>query len=301
MDSSAIPVDILILGAGWYSQYLIPLIQSDPSLSFVATTRDGRVVTGYTTIKFEVSDRDETDWARLPKARTVVLSFPTVSPGAVTKYIRAYELVHGAGWTRWIQLGSTGTFDAAVCSAGESPETCVTRIARIPRPSNTRTESEFELLSLSSQTSPSQTQTTVLNLAGLWGGTRMPRNWVSRVAPTKEALAKKGSVHFIHGEDVARAIIAVHHRFSPGQRWILTDGRVYDWWDLASAWGSAGESARDKPPQGPQPDWVRDLMVENNILALPRSGPLLPGRRLSSQDFWTAYEMHPWHSRLDGT
>ena len=111
MDSSGVPVDILILGAGWYSKYLIPLIQSDPSLSFVATTRDGRAVTGHTTIKFEVSDKDETDWARLPKARTVVLSFPTVLPGAVTKYIRAYELIHGAGWTRWIQLGSTGAFD----------------------------------------------------------------------------------------------------------------------------------------------------------------------------------------------
>jgi nucleoside-diphosphate-sugar epimerase len=98
----------------------------------------------------------------------------------------------------------------------------------IPRPSNPRAESEFELLALSSPTSPYQTQTTVLNLAGLWGGTRIPRNWVSRVAPTKDALVKKGSVHFIHGEDVARAIIVVHRRFSPGQRWILTDERVYD-------------------------------------------------------------------------
>jgi hypothetical protein len=108
---NAVPVDILILGAGWYSQYLIPLIQSDPTLSFAATTRNGRVVAGYTTIKFHISDDEETDWARLPKARTVVLSFPTVVPGAIAKYIRAYESAHGAGTTRWIQLGSIGAFD----------------------------------------------------------------------------------------------------------------------------------------------------------------------------------------------
>ncbi|KAF9516307.1 hypothetical protein BS47DRAFT_1292561 [Hydnum rufescens UP504] len=275
---NAVPVDILVLGAGWYSQYLIPLIQSDPTLSFAATTRNGRVVAGYTTIKFQVSDDEGTDWAGLPKARTVVLSFPTVVPGAIAKYIRAYESAHGAGTTRWIQLGSIGAFDTVVSSVGECHKTPVTTMTSIPRPSNPRAESEFDLLALSSPTSPYQTQTTVLNLAGLWGGTRIPRNWVSRVAPTKDALGKKGSVHFIHGEDVARAIIAVHRRFSPGQRWILTDERVYDWWDLASAWGSGARA----------------------IFVLPRSGPLLPGKHFSSRDFWATYEIHPWHARLDG-
>jgi hypothetical protein len=33
--------------------------------------------------------------------------------------------------------------------------------------------------------------TSVLNLAGLWGGKRIPRNWVDRVAPNKGALAAK--------------------------------------------------------------------------------------------------------------
>jgi hypothetical protein len=52
-------------------------------------------------------------------------------------------------------------------------------------------------------------------------------------------LNSQGSIHLIHGLDVSRAILAVHANFdkAQGQRWILSDGRVYDWWDLASAWG----------------------------------------------------------------
>ena len=51
---------------------------------------------------------------------------------------------------------------------------------------NGRASAESELLALSPDT-----PTTVLNLAGLWGGSRSPRNWVGRVAPTKEALRNK--------------------------------------------------------------------------------------------------------------
>lgn len=52
---------------------------------------------------------------------------------------------------------------------------------------NPRAIAEEELLSLSQ----GNIRTTVLNLSGLWGGERDPRNWVNRVAPTKEALAEK--------------------------------------------------------------------------------------------------------------
>lgn len=52
--------------------------------------------------------------------------------------------------------------------------------------SNARANAETELLSLSPGT-----HTTVLDLSGLWGNKRHPRNWVGRVAPSKEALAKK--------------------------------------------------------------------------------------------------------------
>lgn len=51
---------------------------------------------------------------------------------------------------------------------------------------NDRARAEGELLALSPEVSA-----TVLDLCGLWGGKRDTRNWVGRVAPTKEALAKK--------------------------------------------------------------------------------------------------------------
>lgn len=63
---------------------------------------------------------------------------------------------------------------------------------------NDRASAETELLALA-PTVP----TTVLNLCGLWGGPRQPRNWVSRVAPTKEALKQK-----------VRAILLLHPKVS---------------------------------------------------------------------------------------
>lgn len=49
-----------------------------------------------------------------------------------------------------------------------------------------RAESEEELLALSPNF-----PTAVLNLVGLWGGARLPKNWVGRVAGSKEALKNK--------------------------------------------------------------------------------------------------------------
>ena len=62
----------------------------------------------------------------------------------------------------------------------------------------------------------------MLNLSGLWGGARQPKNWIDRVASTKEQLKEKASLHMIHGQDVARGIIAVHRNVSEakGQRFV---------------------------------------------------------------------------------
>jgi hypothetical protein len=202
----------------------------------------------------------------------------------------------------------------------------------------------------------------VLNLAGLWGGARSARNWVNRVAPTKDALRLKvsavagrcplptpphyrpdsgyqipyfrsqefpllnlqGSIHLIHGLDVSRAILAVHANFdkAQGQRWILSDGRVYDWWDLASAWGipnrksptdsvapaGASRSAPERDEKnaeeeedgerGPHPRWVRDLMEETGVRALPRNVELL-GRAMDSREFGTTFGLSHVKARLD--
>jgi nucleoside-diphosphate-sugar epimerase len=150
-------------------------------------------------------------------------------------------------------------------------------------PANARAQAEAELLALL------DTRATVLNLCGLWGGARDPRHWVARVAPAKATLAGKGSLHMVHGADVARAVLAVHARpeTARGQRWLVTDGRVYDWWDLAGAWG-----------KGDEPRWARELMREHDVRALPRAPEVL-GRALDGREFWDAFALEPTRARLE--
>ncbi|POV97726.1 hypothetical protein PSTT_14890 [Puccinia striiformis] len=117
------------------------------------------------------------------------------------------------------------------------------------------------------------------------------RKYVSKVAPTKEDFGEEDEHPHDSWLDVARAILAVLDRFAlaAGQRWILTDQRVYDWWDLASAWGESGTDNRDtQVTVGPQAQWVTELMSENNIKALPRS-PIQLGRALDSRQFWDTF------------
>jgi len=83
---------------------------------------------------------------------------------------------------------------------------------------------------------------------------------------------------------------------------------VYDWWDLASAWGEAhtksngyhGEQVEEKVcvGKGPQPGRVRELMNEEGVRALPR-GPELLGRLLDSRDFWNTFGLEPAIGRLE--
>lgn len=140
----------------------------------------------------------------------------------------------------------------------------------------------------------------MLCLAGLWGGERHPRNWIARVAGTKEALRAKGSLHLVHGRDVARAVVAAHLalRTDParrreddadkagsgreeeeekggvgGKRWIVTDGRVYDWWEVVMVFGTERERG-----------WIGELMRERGVRGLPREGREL-GRRLDGGAF----------------
>ena len=115
----------------------------------------------------------------------------------------------------------------------------------------------------------------------------------------------------IHGSDVARAILAVHDRFAEaiGQRWMLTDVRVYDWWDLAAAWGSEdvkddgvvekGKIARvGNGAKGPHPRWVRELMNEAGIRKLPRTVDEL-GKGFDSREFWNTFGLEPIMTRLE--
>ena len=102
-----------------------------------------------------------------------------------------------------------------------------------------------------------------------------------------------------------------HPERAAGERWLLTDGRVYDWWDLASAWGDSSALAAPAPgadsdsglaladaPSGPQPAWVRELMAEHGVHALPRT-PAALGRCLDSREFWSTFGLSPAVARVE--
>lgn len=61
-----------------------------------------------------------------------------------------------------------------------------------------------------------------------------------------------------------------------GRRWIVTDGRVYDWWEVVMVFGKERERG-----------WVGELMRERGVRGLPREGREL-GRRLDGGAFWGA-------------
>ena len=72
--------------------------------------------------------------------------------------------------------------------------------------------------------------------------------------------------------------------------------RVYDWWDLASAWGNANAQSRDEPTDLAG-EWVRELMADRGLRVLPRDTGML-GRILDSTEFWTSFELLPVRARV---
>ena len=73
-------VDLLVLGAGWTSTFLIPLCQTR-DVSFAATTRDGR--DGTIAFAFDPAADDAGQFEVLPTARTVLITFPIYVSGAL--------------------------------------------------------------------------------------------------------------------------------------------------------------------------------------------------------------------------
>lgn len=290
MDS----VELLILGAGWTSQFLIPLCKSE-GVTYAATSTSNKPDTLQFT--FDPSSDDPKPFVNLPKAHTIVITFPIRVAGGSKRLVSLYKQTHPTTPSpHFIQLGSTGIWDGVAQGGTKTSHVWIDRHSAFNM--NDRGAAEEELLRLS----PDTALTAVIDLAGLWGGQRSPRNWVRRVAATKDALRDKGSIHMIHGIDVSRALLAVHRHFdrAAGQRWILTDGRVYDWWDLASAWGESGQKGGGGGLEGPQPAWVKELMDEAGIRALPRDIALL-GRGLDSREFWLTFGISPWRARLEET
>jgi hypothetical protein len=256
------PVDLLILGAGWTFQFLEPLLRQE-KVSFAATTTTGHDDT--IPFRFDPVSKDEAQYKTLPSATTILITFPLKGEGQSKHLLTLYRATHSSSEPRWIQLGSTGIFTSPAWNDERSEYD----------QSNTRAIAEDELLSVG--------HSCVLDLAGLYGGARDPRNWLARVAKTKDQLKAKGAVHFIHGADVSRAVLAAHRNFSHvhGKRWIIADLRTHDWWELAIRWGGE-EYAK----------WVGELMEEDSVRALPRPVEKL-GRVLDSRGFWNAVGIWP--------
>lgn len=289
--------DILILGAGWTATFLIPLLK-EQNLLFAATTTDGRSVAGSPTLKWSfdpsapASDQ-KAAFAVLPRARNILITFPLKGKGQSELLVRTYTATHGSSdHGHFIQLGSTGIWQS---DPAQKPW-----LDRKSPYENTgdggRVVAEDELLALGG---------CVLNLAGLWGGPRNARHWVDRVATTKEAVKGKTSLHMIHGVDVARVIMAVikmgdrglWDTVGRGQRWMVTDGFVYDWWSLFAGWAEAPkkeekEEVNKESEPIKQAKWVFELMQEEGVRALPRSMEVL-GRCYDTRELWQTLGITP--------
>ncbi|KAL1601147.1 hypothetical protein SLS59_005299 [Nothophoma quercina] len=272
--------DILILGAGWTSTFLIPQLKKE-GITYAATTTSGRDNT--IPFKFDPDSGSVEPYKRLPSAHTVLVTFPLKGHGQSKTIIGLYRAAHGPK-NNWVQLGSTGIFNQLPndWSADDAPYD----------KEDTRAIAEDELLG---------EHGCVLNLSGLYGGERVPSKWLPRLAKSKDDVRKRGAVHFVHGEDVARAIIATHRKFTPGKRWIIADLRVYDWYDLIMSFSALAEdveeSAADQEQRLQFAKWVGELMEEEGIRALPREMSVL-GRKLDSRGFWQHHGVWPRHKRL---
>lgn len=258
---------------------MIPKLNQE-DISHAETTTTGR--DGTIQFKFDADSDDLEPYKVLPAAKTILITFPLKGPGQSKNLTGRYRKVHG-GENFWIQLGSTGIFSESDGFIDENSAY---------DKSNLRAVAEDELRDC--------VKGCVLNLSGLYGGTREPRNWLTRLAKTKEDVKERGSVQFVHGEDVAKAITAVHHKPTLGKRWIVADLRVYDWWDLILSFSSLvpdDEGVEEREVRLRFGKWVVELMAEEKIRALPRPVEMLP-RKLDSRGFWSEMGTWPGHRRL---
>ena len=284
-------VDLLILGAGWTATFLIPLLDN-LNITYAATTTTGHDNT--IPFKFDPDHGDVEPYKRLPSASTVLITFPLKGYGQSKLLTGLYRNAHGQ-YNNWIQLGATFIFTSPGWSTDDSDY----------NHEDVRAIAEDELMDAVGGV--------VLNLSGLWGGSRVPKNWLSRIANSKEDVRKRGCVHFVHGEDVARAIVAVHEKFGKeqekeemlekrkGKRWIVSDMRTYDWYDLILSFSAIEEgeeiSAQEKDRRANFAKWVGELVEEENVRALPRDAESFE-RRLDSRGFWQHHGIWPSHARL---
>ncbi|KAJ2847441.1 hypothetical protein GGI22_005975, partial [Coemansia erecta] len=213
-------VPVLILGSGFVGEYLTELL-TRKGVDFIATTTDGRK--GTTQWRLPQPEEDaKINFHTLPPARSIVITFPVQGKDSAKRLVDGY-VKHSRALANnsaefaepyWIYLGSTRPFKGSPSTRLTDPDIAA---------GGSRVEAEEYLIN--------EHGGCVLNLAGLWGGARDPKNW-SRFYPDKEKLRKRladRSLHLIHGGDVARAIYAaIPHPAASSGRWLVSDRRVHD-------------------------------------------------------------------------
>lgn len=290
-------VDLLVLGAGWTSTFLLPLLKRE-GIKHAATTTTGHDDT--IPFRYDPESSDPRPYANLPNATTILITFPLKGKGQSEQLVKLYldtrkdntDTTATASRRRpqFIQLGVTSVWTSPTWQDSSSPYDT----------ENARAIAEDELMAIPA------IDAAVLSLAGLYGGQRQPRGWVDRVIKSKEDLRAKGALHVIHGEDVSRAVVALHRGFTKSKRWLLCDMHVYDWWDLVQDWAVADVfseeraavlSAEQVETQRVRLAWVGELMVEEGVRALPRDSSQV-GRALDGRAFWNEMGIWPSQGRI---
>lgn len=171
---------MLIFGLGWTSTFLVPLLNK-AEISFAGTTTSGR--DGSYKFKFdfdasrEMIDDNLEQYRVLPTAKTLLITFPIKGNQAMKIFLDSYKKTHEQkGDYQVILLGSTGIWTI------EGQEKWVTRHSKYDT-TNGRAEAEDWVMK--------EEGGCALNLSGLWGGQRMVKHWIDRVAGTKETLGSK--------------------------------------------------------------------------------------------------------------
>ena len=158
------PVDILILGLGWTSTFLLPQLEKhNPPLSHAGTTRDGR--DGSTKFEFDPKaiKTAKEQLSQTPLANTVYITFPVRGAEALDVLLNAYSETHaGSESVRYIILGATTIWKGDGWHDETSPYD----------EDDARGQAEDQLLKIRGD------QAVVLDLAGLYGGQRHPRTWL---------------------------------------------------------------------------------------------------------------------------
>ncbi|KAJ2332812.1 hypothetical protein GGH91_006081 [Coemansia sp. RSA 2671] len=263
---------VLVLGQGFVGKYLADLL-STHGVEYTSTTTSGRD----NTLKWCASD----DAALLPAAETVVVTFPLQGQAEArrltTEYLHHHRKAHGDAYSPfWVYLGSTRPFKETPSTRHTKPDLSA---------GGSRVEAEEYIIGNGG---------CVLNLAGLWGGDRVPEKW-ARFYGTKDKLRerlKDRSLHLVHGADVARAIYAIvtstdrAARFAG--RWLVSDDTVYDALQIFIG----AEHIRGFVEELLSETEVRELLSATRIDDIA-VGPSAVTRRIDASHFWSQLQLKP--------